>query len=391
MNQITEFCTGCRTCEQLCPKSCITMEYTSEGFIEPRIDASKCVDCGLCQKKCPQNISNLNSLPKGVYAVRYKDNKEIMQSASGGVFVAIAKYFLKQGGVCVGAAYLDEWNVGHIVVKDENDVPRLQSSKYVQSDTLHTYTEVRSLLKSGVKVLFSGTPCQVAGLKSFLGNTDTTNLLTMDLICHGVPSIKLFKSYIGWLEKKMGSRVLCYNFRDKSSGWGVNFRVKTKYKTKTRSCVIDPYYYHFLQGDIYRECCYHCKYCNTQRIGDMTIGDYWGIEEIMPDFFSKKGVSCLLLNSEKAMSYIPLIQDLFYMRRSTLPDVMKHQHNLSYPTPRSPFRDTVYQSLNNEDIDYFFRKVLIYPSNYRAELIAILPDKLKKVLRNFFSLVRNKN
>lgn len=388
MNQITEFCTGCRTCEQLCPKSCITMEYSSEGFIEPRIDVLKCVDCGLCQKRCPQNIINLNPFPKDVYAVRYKNDNEILQSASGGVFVALAKYFLEQEGACVGAVYLDNWTVGHIVVRDEKDLPKLQSSKYVQSDTMHTYTEIRNLLNSGVKVLFSGTPCQVAGLKSFLENTDITNLLTIDLICHGVPSIKLFKNYMAWLGGKMGGNIVSYNFRDKTAGWGLNYKAKTITKTQTKSCVIDPYYYHFLQGNTYRECCYHCKYCKVQRAGDMTIGDYWGIEEVMPDFFSKKGVSCLLINSEKAVSYIPLIQSLFYVRSSTLADVMKHQHNLSAPTSRPAFRDIVYQSLNHEDINVFFKTVLTYPDNRKAEFLAMLPEWLKKELRRMLSWLK---
>ena len=188
MEHITEFCTGCRTCEQVCPKSCISMTFSSEGFLETFIDSSRCIDCGMCQKYCPQNNLQVNPLPQKVFAVKYRNDKELYQSASGGAFVALARYFLEHNGVCVGASYYNDWNVGHKVVRNLDDLVSLQSSKYVQSDTLQTYSEVRSLLRQGIKVLYSGTPCQIAGLNSFLGNIDKTNLLTIDLICHGVPS-----------------------------------------------------------------------------------------------------------------------------------------------------------------------------------------------------------
>lgn len=288
MENITEFCTGCRTCEQVCPKSCISMKFSSEGFLEPFIDLDQCVDCGLCQRRCPQNNLKVYPLSEKVFAVKSKNDKELYKSASGGAFAALARYFLEQNGVCVGASYYKGWNVGHKIIRSLDDLPSLQSSKYVQSDTLHTYSEVRCLLSQGIKVLYSGTPCQIAGLNSFLGNVDKSNLLTIDLICHGVPSIKLFKSYIQWLEHRYGEPIIDFNFRDKSSGWGLNVKIKTKTKTKTRSCVIDPYYYHFLKGDTYRECCYRCSYSRPERVGDVTIGDFGGIESILPDFFFKE-------------------------------------------------------------------------------------------------------
>ena len=218
MENITEFCTGCRTCEQVCPKSCISMKFSSEGFLEPFNDLDQCVDCGLCQRRCPQNNLKVYPLSEKVFAVKSKNDKELYKSASGGAFAALARYFLEQNGVCVGASYYKGWNVGHKIIRSLDDLPSLQSSKYVQSDTLHTYSEVRCLLSQGIKVLYSGTPCQIAGLNSFLGNVDKSNLLTIDLICHGVPSIKLFKSYIQWLEHRYGEPIIDFNFRDKSSG-----------------------------------------------------------------------------------------------------------------------------------------------------------------------------
>lgn len=387
MENITEFCTGCRTCEQVCPKSCISMKFSSEGFLEPFIDLDQCVDCGLCQRRCPQNNLKVYPLSEKVFAVKSKNDKELYKSASGGAFAALARYFLEQNGVCVGASYYKGWNVGHKIIRSLDDLPSLQSSKYVQSDTLHTYSEVRCLLSQGIKVLYSGTPCQIAGLNSFLGNVDKSNLLTIDLICHGVPSIKLFKSYIQWLEHRYGEPIIDFNFRDKSSGWGLNVKIKTKTKTKTRSCVIDPYYYHFLKGDTYRECCYRCSYSRPERVGDVTIGDFWGIESILPDFFSKKGVSCLILNTPNVMALIPMFKSLFDMEEVSLNDVMKFQRNLVAPTPRSDMRDIIYKRLDEKDLESFFKTVLTYPLNVKSELIAILPEWMKKVLRKMLSAV----
>lgn len=390
MEHITEFCTGCRTCEQICPKSCISMKFSSEeGFLEAFIDSFRCVDCGLCQKHCPQNNLKVYPLSEKVLAVKSKNDKELYQSASGGAFAALARYFLEQNGACVGASYCKGWNVEHKIIRSLDDLVSLQGSKYVQSDTLQTYSEVRSLLNQGIKVLYSGTPCQIAGLNSFLRNVDKSNLLTIDLICHGVPSIKLFKSYIHWLEHKYGESITDFSFRDKSAGWGKSYRIKTKTSTKirTRSCAIDPYYYHFLKGDTYRECCYRCLYSRPERVGDITIGDFWGIESIIPDFFSKKGVSCLILNTPKAMTLIPMFNSIFYMEEASLSDVMKFQINLVAPTPRPDIRDRVYKLLDEKDLESFFETVLAYPPNFKSEIKGKIPEWMKKILRKIVSIV----
>lgn len=294
---ITEFCTGCRTCEQLCPKQCISMKSNGEGFLVAEVDESVCVNCGLCRKRCPQNNIPEKHSPIEVLAARYKDNDKLRNSASGGAFAAMAQYVLSQGGTVFGAAYQVDWSVGHIAVYDEKNLYKLQGSKYVQSDTLHTYSEVRALLDEGKKVLFSGTSCQIGGLRAFL-RKDYDNLLTVDLICHGVASPLLFRKYIEWLGQKVKGKILFYNFRDKTGGWGLGYKTKTK--TKTKPSNLDPYYYHFLKGDTYRECCYRCNYCSQARVGDITIGDYWGIEQAHPSFYSTKGVSVVLLNNRQS-------------------------------------------------------------------------------------------
>lgn len=377
---ITDFCTGCRACEQSCPKHCIFVEPDEEGFMVAKINENVCVNCGICIKRCPQNTSPEKHDPIRVVGVRYKNNDVLKESASGGAFVAMASIVLDKGGIVVGAAYLDDWKVGHIVVDDKAFLYKLQSSKYVQSDTLQTFADAKFYLDEGKQVLYSGTPCQIGGLRSFL-KKDYDNLLTMDLICHGVPSPKLFQNYISWLEAKNHETILYYNFRDKSSGWGLGYKTKTKTKTKTNSAVLDPYYYHFLQGNIYRECCYRCNYCTRERVGDITVGDYWGIEKEHPEFYSTKGVSLALINTQKGMSALNDAESLFYIHESSFERAAKANHNLSYPTKRNSMRDTVYLHMNELAIDVFFEKELKHPFNLMIKLKSALPAWLKLLLK----------
>jgi coenzyme F420-reducing hydrogenase beta subunit len=377
---ITDFCTGCRACEQLCPTHCIYVEPDEEGFIVAKIDENACVECGVCVKRCPQNNPPEKNVPIRVVGIRYKDNDVLKESASGGVFIALASRVLDEGGIAVGAAYLDDWKVGHIIVNDKAFLYKLQSSKYVQSDTFRTFSEVKEYLVKGRKVLYSGTPCQIEGLYSYL-RKDYDNLFTIDLICHGVPSPKLFQKYIKWLETKNRGVILYYNFRDKSSGWGLGYKTKTKTKIITKSAALDPYYYHFLKGDIYRECCYRCNYCTRDRVGDITIGDYWGIEKEHPEFYSTKGVSLALINTPKGMNALSDAEELFYIQESTFERAVKANHNLSRPTERSSMRDTIYLRMNELTVEELFEKELKYPFNLMTALKGILPVWLKLLLK----------
>lgn len=242
--KITEYCTGCRACEQLCAHHAIVMKSDKEGFVTACIDEGKCVECGLCCKRCPQNNLIGKSEPIASLAVRDKDDEELAVSASGGAFAAAARVILLHGGIVVGAAYNDDMTVGHIVVERLDDLYKVQSSKYVQSNTMATYSQVKAMLREGREVLYSGTPCQIGGLRAYL-RKDYDTLYTMDLICHGVASPKLFAKYLVWLGGKMKGKIIGYDFRDKSCGWGLDYMTKTKTKTKTKPSTLDPYYYHF--------------------------------------------------------------------------------------------------------------------------------------------------
>ena len=349
MERITDYCTGCRACEQLCAKNAISMVADKEGFLTAQIDADKCVDCGLCQKRCPQNQVIVKNAPKKVLAVRLKDEDVLYRSASGGAFAGIAKAWIEDGGIVAGVTYDGEWNAHHVFATTLEELKAIQSSKYVQADTRQAYSEVKRLLTEGKKVLFSGTACQIGGLKAFL-KKDYDNLLTMDLICHGVSSPLLFRKYTEWLGDKCGSPIKEYDFRDKKGGWGLGYKYKYKYKYKYGACSIDPYYSRFLAGDTYREACYQCKYCTPERVGDITIGDYWGIEKEHPKFFSTKGVSCVLINTDKGINAWNSSASLFYTLESEFERVARHNGNLLHPTVRkNDVRDSIYLGINEEN------------------------------------------
>ena len=267
-------CVGCRSCEHACPMHAITMGEDNEGFLFPKINREICVLCGQCLKKCPVCSDNFPcSSPLEVYAFQSGDKKALMQSASGGVSDAAAEAVLQMGGVIYGAAFHTDpsdgkiLSVRHVEVTDSVDRYKIRSSKYVQSDTGDSYKLARNRLKNGQTVLFTGTPCQIAGLYSFLGG-DHPCLYTLDLICHGVPSPALLRQYLKSQSHCMGGSITDMNFRSKEGkGWGTQYRLKlgTESKTVSRPFVLDKYGYHFMNGNSYRESCYRCRFSGIRR------------------------------------------------------------------------------------------------------------------------------
>lgn len=383
LGDLIDYCTGCGACKQVCPTKAISMKpVNEEGFLESVTDFDKCIDCNQCRMTCPQNIKAKLNVPQLNLAVRDKDDEELEVSASGGAFAAAARVILSQGGVVVGAAYNDDLTVSHRIVDNLKDLPQLQSSKYVQSDTAGTFKEVKKLLREGKTVLYSGTPCQIAGLKGFL-RKDYDNLYTMDVICHGVASPKLFAKYLEWLGGKMGGKIIYYDFRDKSTGWGLDYMTKTKTKTKTKPCSLDPYYHHFLAGDTYRECCYHCLYSQKERVSDITIGDYWGIEKEHPSFNSTKGVSCLLVNTDKGTRLWNMISTEFVSLESTFDKIANANHNLKHPTARPAVRDNIYKQIDELPVKEYFASHLLVPFNIKARIKSVLPVWLKVLIKKY--------
>ncbi len=381
MIDITEKCTGCRACEQLCSQKAISMVEDDEGFMFASIDQSKCIDCGLCYKRCPQNIDIKKSIACQSLAVRLKDDELLFKSASGGAFMGIARAWIEDGGVVYGVTYDSEWNACHVCANTLDDLKNIQSSKYVQANTLHSYSDIKAKLIQGKKVLFSGTACQVGGLKSFL-KKDYDNLLTMDLICHGVNSPLLFKKYIAWLEKQKNFKIKEYNFRSKLAGWALNFSIKTDSKVKMHFCDVDPYYYRFLEGVTYRECCYECKYCTPGRVGDITIGDYWGIEKEHPDFYDVRGVSCMLINTDKGLDVWKKFSSNFYYKETTFEKISKYNSNLLKPTKRKDMvRDTIYHGIKDSDTWFEDSFAKTFQPSFKAKMKDLIPACLKLYIK----------
>lgn len=375
-------CVGCRSCEQICPKNCIEIKENEEGFLYPNINNDTCVHCGLCLKHCPINDKNnqCNS-PLKTYALKNKDINRIMQSASGGASDVIAQYIVSIGGSVFGCAYTDNLKVEHILIDKLEDLYKIQSSKYVQSNIKDCYFQAKKLLDNNKIVLFTGTPCQIAGLYSFLGYKQYDNLYSIDLICHGVPSPKFLNKYFEYMRKKMGEPILEYNFRSKDNrGWGTQYLIKTKTKTKTKTKILslDKYGKHFMLGDCYRESCYQCKYATTNRVGDITIGDFWGIQKCNPRFFSENGVSSVIVNTKKGEWLINHVQNVDIIE-CTLNDVLIKQGNLVKPTLRTVSRDTFYNHLNENN----FIENLKVGLSIKNRLKSIIPKKIIRFFKQF--------
>ncbi|TGY66068.1 Coenzyme F420 hydrogenase/dehydrogenase, beta subunit C-terminal domain [Dubosiella muris] len=379
ISKIKERCVGCKSCEQCCPKQCISMVINKEGFWYPYVDEKQCIECKLCLKKCPvENTNQHRSQPKQVWAWKNKNSTDIMRSASGGAADSAAKLIIQRGGIVFGAAYDEELIVNHIEVTEDKDRYKLQSSKYVQSDPKESYSKVKQHLSQGKIVLYTGTPCQIGGLYAFLGG-DHENLYTVDLICHGVPSPKFFKKYLQYLRDQLGERVIYYNFRSKEKrGWGTQYLLKTKTKTKTKTLSLDRYGKHFMDGDCYRECCYQCNYANTNRVADLTVGDFWGIARSHPNFNSPQGISSVFINTDKGEKLFDMMKSLAEVEKATLEEGLIKQHNLVCPSNRPLERNTFY---NGIDEPFFLNHIKI-GLQFKVRLKSILPNQLIQKIKS---------
>lgn len=289
-------CTGCSLCANICPQTAITMKTDHFGFIYPSVDNNKCIDCKLCQKQCPINMPPLDKLSITKAAVFVEGNKEyLMNASSGGAFGVLARYILEQGGTVFGCNMSPQYKVQHISISSINELKLLQGSKYVQSDINYSYRECKQELEKGKFVLFTGCPCQIAGLKNFL-RKDYEKLLTIDLICHGVPNQKMFQSYINDL--KQNKHIKEFRFRYK--------------KSKTDSSIYEGFHSkdyfmsYFLWGKIYRPGCYKCRFAGNQRQGDFTIGDFWDNDILKFNINTQNGASLIIFNTLKSYKFIQL-------------------------------------------------------------------------------------
>lgn len=302
-------CCGCGACKNICPVSAISMQADKKGFLYPHIDEGKCINCGKCLKVCPiqSKITTEVKDRQEVYAVRPKDEELLRKSTSGGAFSLLADPILEKGGVCFGATLDDNLYIKHVSINDKSNLDLLRGSKYVQSDTLQTFTEVANCLLDGKEVLYSGTPCQVDGLQRFLEEkkVDQSKLLTVDLLCHGVPSPKVWKDFTEYLSKKYKRKLKTFYFRTKHAGWenSIETAVFENGKKKRNTQAIRVFLNLFYKNASLRPYCYKCQYSSYDRKSDITIGDFWGVEKVFPEMNDNKGVSLVLVNTEKGKRF----------------------------------------------------------------------------------------
>ncbi len=293
-------CYGCFACQNICPNNAIFFEYNNDGFLYPQINIEKCTNCGLCKNVCPSLVNNFNNNKNPKCFAFLAEDEIRVNCSSGGVFPILAKYFIDNKGYVAGAVWNSDATVSHIVSSDIEDIEKMKNSKYLQSNMGNCYSETKRLLNDNKLVLFTGTPCQIAGLKSFLKN-DYENLYCVDIICHGVPSPKVFQKYIKETIEGNNEKWINTNFRSKENGWSYNSI--TRHATTNATINIennsDIYMRGFLKNLYLRKTCTNCKFQTIPRQGDITIGDFWKISEYNTSLDDNKGTSAILINNSK--------------------------------------------------------------------------------------------
>lgn len=310
MIKVNEQCCGCGACVQKCPQRCISMKETADGFDYPDVDAARCISCGLCEDVCPLNmLKSAECADESVYIGYSNREEERKRSSSGGVFSLLAEKVLQRDGLVFGAAFDDSFEVCHIGITNPEQLDALRRSKYVQSRIGETYQEAQNALEAGRMVLFSGTPCQIAGLKSFLGR-DYPTLYTIDLICHGAPSPRVWKKYKEELRAHYASPIRAISFRNKDTGWKefsvcFEFENGEKYASQLWS---DPYMRIFLENICLRHSCYNCTFKGQRYYSDLTLGDAWGIGKKYPLKDDDKGTSAVVAHTSQGRTLLTLIE-----------------------------------------------------------------------------------
>lgn len=358
-------CVGCGACANACPKNCLHMRPDKNGFLHPKIKADACISCGACEKACPvinKNQKAEESIP--VYAVYSKNDNVRISSSSGGLFYTIAKHIIENGGIVYGAAFDENLYLSHKGVESVEDLHILQGSKYIQCDTGLCFREIKTHLNNNRPVLFCGTPCQAEALLCYLKKT-YENLFILDFICHGVPSQKVWQEYIKHQEKAFSSKVTLAHFRDKSNGWylfssKLKFENKTEYLNTHRN---DAYMKVFSQNVSLRKSCYSCNFKTANRNSDITTGDLWGIQNILPNITDDKGVSVVFIQSEKGNYLFQKVKDDLWSQEISFESAIAHNSAMIKSVYEHSFREYFFKHLGKQNFEQLVNDCL-EPSYY---------------------------
>jgi len=342
-------CSGCSACMNICPSNCIVMKLDEEGFIYPNVDERKCMDCGSCISICPYILETggktqfADEQPQA-YALYHKNEQIRQQSTSGGAFTAICEAFCDNCNYAIfGAGYDNSLNVRHFYVTNISELGKLRKSKYVQSEIGMSFSQAKMLLDEGKKVVFSGAPCQIAGLQAFLDNP-YENLMTVDLVCHGVPTPTMFNKYKEYMEQRYKDKITAIDFRNKkNAGWenskiSIYFKKRKPYErcSETKD---DPFMNAFLSGLSLRPSCRPCIFAKLHRVADITVGDFWGVETLKPNLDDNKGVSLVLVNTKKGRNLFKNIDGAAYFEPVDLHNAIKFNGHLKAPVQANNIRE----------------------------------------------------
>ena len=390
-----EKCCGCRACEQICPKKCIKIFEDKNGFLYPKIDEERCIHCNMCKKVCPMiNSEKVKNKEGKAYALIHKDKYVIEHSSSGGAFTAIAESIANEyeGNYAIYGATMDKrLRVKHIGITNIEDIHLLQKSKYIQSDMKDVFYRIKDDLNANKTVLFVGTPCQVAAVKLYTQNIKKGKLILIDLVCHGVPSQKIFDQYIQSLEKKENETIVNYEFRKRykllniidSSSIMYTLEKEEKYKNIYKYSFEDEYMKAFYDGLTYRPSCYSCPFATAKRTGDITIADFWGIAKRNPKLNPQKGISLVTINN---VNYNNLCEKLRYSVNTREEDyklAIENNNSLRRPSKKNNYYEDFLRELNKGDFCEIVNKYVKKKSKIEFYIARILPENIVNKLRSF--------
>lgn len=368
-------CTGCGACAARCPKGCITMEEDRSGFLRPKIREEDCIHCGACDTACPVGKQREGAV-LGTFAASIRQKATRYNSSSGGVFTALALRVLEEGGVVFGAAF-DGTRLRHVSARQEGELGPLRGSKYLQSDASAGIREALRALGEGKTVLFTGTPCQIAGLRQGVG--EHPNLIAVEVICHGVPSNKVWDAYLEELEQKAGAPVRSVHFRDKTHGW-TDYRMRVTFangKKKSTRRALDPYLRGY-QGNLFlRESCYDCPFKDGGSGADLSLGDFWGLRKMAPDLDDDRGTSLVLVRTARGQALWDRCAGDLNITPVDTAAALRHNPAAWTSVPKNPNREAFLEALGKEPFTILADRFA--PVSLKTRIKSRIPAKLKRL------------